>query len=148
MITSDQVGLLDNPVCGPGLASIRMGRWDEDIGAGREDLWGNGKEGVFPQKGEYLGIDERGVVSGPVAIPSLDVIGECTWRRRGRSPKVVSLYEEVGRHEEVGRQLGKKYCIRNLCGVTLNLSQYQQRGAGRRVGSAWQAEDGREVTVG
>jgi hypothetical protein len=54
-----------------------MGRWDEDIGAGREDLGGDGKEGVFPKEGEYLGIDERGVVSGPVAITSLDVVGEC-----------------------------------------------------------------------
>jgi hypothetical protein len=84
MVTGEQVGLLDKPVCGPGLASIRMSRWDEDIRAGREDLGGNGKEGVFPKQGEYLGIDERGVVSGPVAIPSLDVIGECGLDGQGR----------------------------------------------------------------
>jgi hypothetical protein len=84
MVTGEQVGFLDKPVCGPGLASIRMGGWDEDIRAGREDLGGNGKEGVFTKEGEYLGIDERGVVSGPVAIPSLDVSGECGLDGQGR----------------------------------------------------------------
>jgi hypothetical protein len=84
MVTGEQVGLLDDPICGPGLASIRMGRWDEDIGAERENPWSNGKKGVFPKQREYLGINERGVVSGPITISSLDVIGECGFDGQGR----------------------------------------------------------------
>lgn len=60
-------------------ASIRMGRRDEGIGAGREDREGPRKEGVFPNQGEYLAVDERGLASGPVATSGLDVIGKGGW---------------------------------------------------------------------